>query len=138
MWSGGLCGERTRVCAEWLSSEAFRWFTVCEKLRIAGKHLQDKSSRHAGILEAMGPVFKDVETMAFFTDRVGQVEVVRNHELERLFFLLPANHRSKKDAKMIQNSITKVIVRCPREDQLNRDARFRHFVRESEPVLRER
>ena len=108
--------KRTRVCAEWLSSEAFRWFTVCEKLRIAGKHLQDKSSRHAGILEAMGPVFKDVETMAFFTDRVGQVEVVRNHELERLFFLLPANHRSKKDAKMIQNSITKVIDRCPRED----------------------
>jgi hypothetical protein len=91
-----VCDTRTGNCAEWLSTEGFRWYTICESLRIAGRQLQEvggSGGKNARILETMSVVFRDTDTVNFYSERIGQVEVVREAQLERLFFLLPANYR---------------------------------------------
>ena len=112
-------------CAKWLEKEAFRFYTIVEKLRIAGSHLEaNPDPADDGALDAMGPVFADVETQKFFKDRVGQAEVVRNEEIEHLFFMLPYNSRNKKDVKMIKHKIKSVMDSCPRDDAGEKLARF--------------
>ena len=93
------------------------FYIVVEKLRIAGTELiASPDPSDDDLLRPMAPVFTDVETQNFYQDRVGQVEVVRNGGLERLFFMLPYNSRNKKDANQIENNITSVMDSCPRED----------------------
>jgi hypothetical protein len=104
-------------CAKWLEKEAFRFYSIVEKLRIAGTALMENADPADNeALSAMQPVFSDVETQNFYSDRVGQVEVVRDGGLERLFFMLPYNVRKRKDARMIDSNIKSVMDSCPRED----------------------
>lgn len=116
-----VCDMRTGTCAEWLSTEGFRWYTICETLRIAGTQLQTLASSTGGtknsyVLEPMSVVFRDTETVNFYSNKIGQVEIIRENKLERLFFLLPSNYQRRKDAKMIRKTLTTVVDRCPRED----------------------
>ena len=72
-------------CAKWLEKEAFRFYSIVEKLRIVGTELEaNPDPDDDDALRAMAPVFTDVETQNFYQDRVGQVEVVRDGGLERL------------------------------------------------------
>ena len=88
-----VADHETQVFAEWLRKEAFRFFSFVEKVRIAGEELERSGHwAYRNCLDPMRPLLDDGEMIAFFTSKVGSVEVIRNGDIERLFYMRPPNH----------------------------------------------
>eukprot|EP01052_Picozoa_sp_SAG31_P004201 SAG31_NODE_172_length_21357_cov_7.616021_13_plen_344_part_00 len=58
----------------------------------------------------------DAELLDFYDSNVGQAEVIRDGNLENLFFWMPDNFRSPKDNKMIEARLQSTLDTAPRED----------------------
>jgi len=112
-----VCDPEKHYYAEWLSKEAYRLFTIVEKVRIAGEEMERSGNEaYSNCLEPLRLLLSDGEMMSFFHERVGQVEVIREGVLERVFFLRPANSLVKRDADMLERHCTKTIDEAPRQD----------------------
>eukprot|EP01048_Picozoa_sp_COSAG05_P022845 COSAG05_NODE_4718_length_1399_cov_1.181538_1_plen_418_part_01 len=63
----------------------------------------------------MLPVLSDVATMKYFSDHVGQAQVVRDDKLEHLFFPMPALENDKEEGTM-DSMLVSCMEKAPRED----------------------
>jgi hypothetical protein len=121
-----VCNPKQHIYAQWLRKEAFSFFTIVERVRIAGEEME-KSGHHSykNCLEPLRLLTGDGEMMSFFNERVGQVEVIRDGNLERLFFLRPPNSLVKRDKEMLARNCTRVADAAPRQDSTEK---LHHFL----------
>ena len=112
--------------AGWLNKEAFRFFTILETVRIAGEQLERSGDwSYRNCMDPLRPLLAETEMMDFFRDRIGQVEVIRSGDIERLFFWRPQNYLVERDRKLIEKQSIAVVDGAPRDDNV---AKLRHFV----------
>ena len=55
----------------------------------------------------------DKPTIAYFQQRIGQVQIVRNDTLERLFYWIPDGASRPEQQKHIKRQVRKVMDACP-------------------------
>ena len=71
------------------------------------------------------PVISDVKTLEYFHARLGEVEIIREGALERLFFWMPDMYMDKVARKEIERQVLQVMDTASRE---NDDDKLRDFV----------
>ena len=82
---------------------------------MAGKSLEDNPKYGDSVLDPLMPVLTDLATMKFFSERVGQCQVIRDGELEYLFFPMPM-FRDPREEERIESTMIRVMEQAPRDD----------------------
>jgi hypothetical protein len=92
-----------------LAAEAYKFMTVVDKLSYASKELPDDD------LDEMLLAPMDNHTLQYFTERLGEVEIIRFGQLERMFFWMPKMYMHKGQRSETNEKTKLFMDKCPRE-----------------------
>jgi len=103
--------NKTLVCsvtkaereALWIAHDAFKFMSVYDKIMYY-VHETNQSTL----------LFEDAATVEYFQKQIGQVQIVRHGNLERMFFWMPAVYFKKDQRKEIQKKVIRVMDASPR------------------------
>lgn len=75
-------------------------------------------------------LLEDNTTIAFFQQRIGQVQIVRNDAVERLFYWIPDEASRPEQQRHIKRQVRKVMDACPHKDPKAKLEEFQLGVQE--------
>ena len=114
--------------AAWISGDAFKLMTVVDKTTYGAQALLREEDHLAGHVDwnpTIEPLIPDVKTLEYFHGRLGEVEIVREGQLERLFFWMPDLYMDKDKRKEVETTVLQTMDTASRE---NDDDKLRDFV----------
>jgi hypothetical protein len=103
--------------ASWISHDAFKFMSIYDKVYY---YLQETR-------QDTDLVF-DQGTIAYFQQRIGQVQIVRNDALERVFYWIPDQYSRPDKQREIDRKVRKVMDACPRKDPTEKLEEFQMGV----------
>lgn len=103
--------------ATWIKEEAFKFMTVVQKC------YQGAVSTDMELL--LDPVMDDTPLVEYFQERLGEVEVVRDHRLERLFFWMPDNYLNTDQRNRAERKLVQFMNAVDRADD---ETKLRQFI----------
>ena len=107
----------------WLQAEAYKFITIVIKCKQGVPE------------ELLGPLTTLLEqhgVMNYFTERLGEVEVVRSNQLECLFYWMPAPYIDQDDREKALEKIKKIMTHVSRDDD---ETKLSDFVNMATEVI---
>jgi hypothetical protein len=108
--------------AQWLKHEAYRFITIVEKCMHGAQ-----DSKEA--LLPMESLLNDTDTVEWFTERLGQVEIVgADDELQILYFWQPDHYLDRKSRILTQHRIERMVDEDWQGGRRDEATKLRQFV----------